>query len=208
MDRDMRGIVQAGYERGNYGKHFHTNPDPTPFERRLLDLLGEYLPVEADVLDLGSGTGIPYDRYLVAQGYHLTGVDFSAKHLALARQHVPQATYLHGDFTRLAFPPESWDGIVSFYAIFHLPRQEHPALFASMYQWLKPRGSILLTLGAREAEYEVEADWLGAPMAWSCYEPETYKRLLAEAGFELRVCDFEGAPGDQEYHFWVLAQKG
>ena len=44
-------------------------------------------------------------------------------------------------------------------------------------------------------------------MAWSSYDPETYKRLLGEAGFEILEACFEGKPGDDEYRFWVLARR-
>jgi cyclopropane fatty-acyl-phospholipid synthase-like methyltransferase len=207
MNADMRTIVQAGYEKDDYVRVFRANPNPTPFEIRFLDLLDPYLSSEASILDLGSGTGLPYDKYLVEKGYRLSGVDFSSKHLALARQNVPQATYLHGDFSKIVFAPSAFDAIVSFYAIFHLPRQEHPTLFARMYQWLKPQGVLLVTLGTSDMEYGEETDWVGAPMVWSSYAPEVYRQMLVKQGFRLRISDFEGAPGDEEYHFWLLAQK-
>ena len=207
MTEKMRSLVQAGYDKGRYAETLRANPAPTPFELRFLDLLCQQIPTGARILDLGSGTGIPYDRYLAARGYRLTGVDFSHKHIALTRQSVPQATYVRGDVSQVSFAPASFAAIVSFYAIFHLPRQEHAALFGKMHEWLAPGGVILVTLGARDDAYGEEADWAGAPMAWSSYAPDVYRQMLPGIGFTLREEAFEGAPGDEEYHYWLLAQK-
>jgi ubiquinone/menaquinone biosynthesis C-methylase UbiE len=51
----------------------------------------------------------------------MTGVDISAAQLALARQHVPNATLIQADMMALAFPPASFDAIVALYSLIHLP---------------------------------------------------------------------------------------
>jgi hypothetical protein len=76
-----------------------------------------------------------------------------------------------------------------------------------MHRWLKSRGKILVTLGTSDMDCDTEADRLGAPMIWSSYPPEAYLRILDRTGFTVRKSGFEGAPGDQEYHFWLLAEK-
>jgi SAM-dependent methyltransferase len=207
MTRDMRALVRDGYERDGYAAAFRTNPEPTAFEARFLEQLCQGLPAGAHILDLGAGVGEPYDRWLVNRGYRLTGVDFSSKHVRLARQNVPQAMYIEADFSRLEFAPASFEAVVCFYAIFHLPRAEQPALFGKIYDWLKPGGLLLATLGHSDEEYGEEADWLGAPMAWSSFAPETYRRMLEELDFAILSGDYDGAPGDAEYHYWLLAEK-
>jgi SAM-dependent methyltransferase len=203
----MRAVVRSGYDRDSYDAVFRADPVLQPFETGFLALLARGLPGEARVLDLGSGTGVPYDRFLAGRGFLVTGVDFSSKHLALARRNVPQAAYVRGDFSRIGFAPESFDAVVSFYAIFHLPRREHPVLFTKIRRWLKPGGALLATLGTSDMECDEEADWLGAPMMWSSFPPEEYLRILKQTGFTVRKSGFEGAPGEEEYHFWVLAEK-
>ena len=80
-------------------------------------------------------------------------------------------------------------------------------LFQKMNRHLKPGGLILVSLGTSDSEYGEEADWCGAPMAWSTYDPPTYEKVIAEAGFTILKSAFEGRPGDEEYHFWVFAEK-
>ena len=205
MNTDMKKLVQEGYENAEYGAIYRIGRALDPFETKFLDLLAQHIPDGADILDLGSGLGVPYDKYLVAQGYRVTGIDFCQKHVDFARKNVPQANYICGDFSQVTFAA-SFDAIVSFYAIFHLPRQEHFDLFGRMYKKLKPGGVILVTLGASDSDYGQD-DWCGATMAWSTYDSETYKQLLARAGFTILYCAFEGQPGDEEYHFWVLAKR-
>ncbi len=207
MTRDMRRIVQDGYEKDGYEKVFRADPVLHPMEIEFLDLLFQGLPKGARILDLGSGTGLPYDKYLAGIGFRVIGVDFSPKHLSLARQNVPQAEYILGDFSKVGFPPESFDAVTAFYSIFHLPRGEHPALFQRMHRWLKPGGRILLTLGTGDMECDEELNWLGAPMMWSSYPPEKNLHILEKTGFAIRKTGYEGEPGDEEYHFWLLAEK-
>ncbi|MSP14270.1 MAG: class I SAM-dependent methyltransferase [Chloroflexi bacterium] len=203
----MKTIVQSGYEEGDYALVFRHNPILTFLEARLLNTLCRQIPGAALILDLGSGIGLPYDKYLADQGHRLVGVDFSLKHVRLARKNIPAASYIYGDFSQIAFVPGSFHAIISCYAIFHIPRQEHAALFAQMYTWLRPDGMILVSLGTSDTEYSEEHDWCGAPMAWSSYTPHTYREMVQQAGFTIKETNFEGQPGDSEYHYWLLAQK-
>jgi hypothetical protein len=44
-------------------------------------------------------------------------------------------------------------------------------------------------------------------MAWSTYDPTTYSKMITEVGLTILEEQFEGSPGDDEYHYWVLAQN-
>jgi ubiquinone/menaquinone biosynthesis C-methylase UbiE len=152
---------------------------------------------------------VPFDRWLVAQGFPVTGVDFSQKHIDLAKRNVPDATYIKADFTTLTFEGESFDGVLSLYAIFHIPRREHGTIFTQIHHWLRPGSSMLLTLGTSDSEYSEDVDWFGSPkMAWSTFSSQAYERMIQATGFTLIESGYEGNPGDDEYHFWVLASKG
>jgi cyclopropane fatty-acyl-phospholipid synthase-like methyltransferase len=66
--------------------------------------------------------------------------------------------YIRGDFSTTNYSPEMYDAITPFYAIFHLPRHEHAALFERMHRCLNPRGRILVTLGTSDMDCDEEAD--------------------------------------------------
>jgi ubiquinone/menaquinone biosynthesis C-methylase UbiE len=167
----------------------------------------EKLPANAQVLDAGCGAGVPISLRL-RECFQVTGVDFSEAQIELAKKNVPAARFLCQDMTRLDFPENTFDGITSYYAIIHIPREEHQALLANFYRMLKPAGFALLCLGAEHLIDDIDEDYLGARMYWSHYDTETYLKLLNECGFSIiwskRVADAtcEGAG-----HLFVFAQK-
>src|SRR2546429_8375786 len=93
-------------------------------------------PQGAHVLDLGCGMGVPTTATL-AQHFTVTGVDISAHQIELARQKVPQATFIQSDISLLDFPPRSFDAVVAFYSLFCLPRAELFPLLQKIASWLR-----------------------------------------------------------------------
>jgi ubiquinone/menaquinone biosynthesis C-methylase UbiE len=174
---------------------------------RLLSEFMDRLPAGAQVLDAGCGAGVPVSQ-LLSERFQVTGVDFSEAQIELARNHVPNARFLCEDMTKLAFPDNTFDGIASYYAIIHVPREEHQALLANFYRMLKPNGIGLLCLGAEHLVDDIDEDYLGTRMYWSHYDTETYLKLLEKCGFSViwskHVSDetCEGAG-----HLFVLVQK-
>ena len=200
----LRRVVRRGYEEGDYAGVFRKDGRLNETQWYFLNSLLDVLPAGATVLDMGCGTGIPFDKYLDEHGYKVTGIDFCRKHLRQARVNVPKARFLYGDFSHTELPGK-FNAVVSFYAVFHIPREEHHDLFLKMYRTLKPNGFILVSLGNNAGE--TEEDFCGARMVWSSLSPSTYKSMLAQIGFEVVMSGYEGKPGDAEYHFWVLARK-
>ncbi|MEF8835946.1 MAG: class I SAM-dependent methyltransferase, partial [Candidatus Thermoplasmatota archaeon] len=121
----MRDRVKRGYEEGQYAKEYREGREIRDFEKELFEDLFEKIGEEGSILDLGCGIGIPFDRYFVDNGFEVTGVDFVEKNIKRAKENVHEADFVRADFSQLAFPKESFDAVVSFYAIFHIPREEH-----------------------------------------------------------------------------------
>jgi 2-polyprenyl-3-methyl-5-hydroxy-6-metoxy-1,4-benzoquinol methylase len=208
MSQDIRKIVEEGYDSGDYAGAFRVSDDLDSTAAHFLRRFADILPAKGRVLDLGCGPGVPFDRWLVSQGFTVTGIDISQKHIDLAKRNVPEATYIKADFTTLALDSESFDGILSLYAIFHIPRQEQGTLLAQIHHWLRPGGSMLLSVGTSDSEYGEDENWFGAPkMVWSSFSPEIYEQMIRSTGFTMVESGYEGNPGDEEYHFWVLASK-
>jgi SAM-dependent methyltransferase len=128
---------------------------------RVVTLLRDRLPAGAKVLELGCATGVPTTRELVKR-FAVTGVEISARNIALARQRVPEARLLHADITQLDLPPASFDAVVAFYTITHVPREEHAPLLQGIARWPRPGGLFVASMGAGDDPGTVEDDWLGA----------------------------------------------
>jgi SAM-dependent methyltransferase len=211
LNETHKRVVEEGYDR--MAESYLGSKDPEdPTTLAALEELAQGLPAGAAVLDLGCGAGVPVTRWLADHGFAVTGVDFSARQLELARRLVPAANFLRADMTDLDFPPESFDAVVAFYSIIHVPRAEHPALLEDVRRWLRLGGAFLATwaLGAWEGEEEDWEGW-GAPMRWSHYGEEANLRMLREPGFEVVSAEARTGKGTgdlEETWLWVLARRG
>lgn len=175
--------------------------------QRYVEMVQREIPPGAPVLDLGCGTGVPVARALATR-YRVTGVDGSARSIELARQNVPDATFLQADMTQVEFPSASFAAVISSYAIIHVPRVEHAALLQRLAGWLQPGGLLIATMGAVESE-GMEEDWLGAPMYWSHFDAGTNQQLVTNAGFELVEAALDTADEDGQpiTHLWIVGRK-
>jgi len=205
---NYKALVREGYDRcaSDYARARRGETEQT------LAHLTSRLGREARVLDIGCGGGIPVARDL-ARVATVTGVDISDEMVGLARQNVPSGTFIHGDIMAQDFPAEHFDAVVSFYAIFHLPREEHKALFRHIQRWLKPGGYLLATLSRWNEPAYTEDDFHGVTMYWSNFGLDEYRVLLQDIGFELlEVANVgHGYDGDaavpDEVHPIVFARK-
>jgi len=170
---------------------------------KYLEKLDNLLKPASTILDLGCGVGKPVDKFLVDRGHQVTGIDFSSKMIELARGHVPEAKYLVRDISELKREEYRVDAVVSFYAIIHIPKENHRELFTKINSFLAEGGLILVTLGKEENE-EI-GDFYGVEMYWSHYGSEQSREIIEEAGFEVIIDEID-ASGEESYHI-ILARK-
>jgi SAM-dependent methyltransferase len=149
-----------------------------------LESLLQLLPRGSSVLDLGCGAGVPIARRLAAW-HRVTGVDASERMLELAREAVPGARFVRGDILDVDVGPDAFDAAVAIFVLFHLPREEHGAVFARVWSWLRPGGYLLVTLSAEAEGPYTEDDFFGTRMYWSNLGYQEYEELLLDLGFEI-----------------------
>lgn len=205
---DPKQVVQEGYDR-IAERHLEWSLTVRSEERaRYTSVLLSELPTGATVLDLGCGAGVPTTQEL-ARRFKVTGVDISQRHIALARQNVPEAQFIQADITQLDFPPASFDAVTAFYSLIHVPRQEQSKLLRDIASWLRPGGLFVATMGARSVERDFDEDFLGARMFWSSFDSETNKRLVEETGLRIMSAQEETAMefGAPVTFLWLIAQK-
>src|ERR1700722_6165479 len=103
--------------RNDRGYANPTSSEDTAAYATWLDELAALLPGAARVLDLGCGAGVPACRILVELGFEVTGLDISAVQVERARSLVPQANFLQADMATWDSESESYEAIVSLYAL-------------------------------------------------------------------------------------------
>ncbi len=216
MPADPKELVEQGYDRIAECYLSWVQSQPSPRERYATKVLDNAPASSPRVLELGCGAGYPITRMLLDRGAQVVANDISARQLELAKARCPQATFLLGDMTALSFEPASFDGVVSFFSIAHLPRREHQAMFSKIHAWLRPGGMFVFNLSAVDEE-EMHGDFLGHHMFWSSHGVEESQALVNGAGFEVVEADvLEAGDGlldedDPDYgvkFLWIVARKG
>lgn len=208
--KSSKAIVEDGYNivAPTYFTWFSSRPTTTRMEH--LDKLISLLAPGASVLELGCGAGVPCTQAFIKHGLKVTGADISAAQIALAHEHVPQATLIHSDMMSLSFEPGSFDAVVGFYSVFHLPKDEQGPMVRKMTGWLKEGGWLLVNLTVDVGDQMME-DWMGAKMFWSGHGVEGNREMLKVDGEGLTIVEDEVVGekvGKMEEKFhWILATK-
>jgi 2-polyprenyl-3-methyl-5-hydroxy-6-metoxy-1,4-benzoquinol methylase len=155
------------------------------------------------ILDVGCGSGVPVAYTLSKKGFKVIGIDISEEMINLARKHVPKGVFLLQDMKSMDFDSNTFDGIISTYAIFHIPREQHLKLMKNFNTMMKKAGLLLVSMGS--TEWEGKDKFHGAMMYWSHYDSQKNVDIVKKAGFIIlkdQVIESRG-----EKHQWILAKK-
>ena len=92
--------------------------------------------------------------------------------------------------SEIEFAPASFDGVIAFDSIWHVPRPEHEPLFRKICGWLAPRGAALFTLaGPDETEWVdgrgLFTELMGAPIFYDAWPRRVSLEMLGAAGLSV-----------------------
>jgi SAM-dependent methyltransferase len=204
---DYKELVKAGYDHcaSDYVDQRHTI---APQELRFIT---ERLSPKSSILDVGCGAGTPVAKHL-STDYDITGVDISSRMIDLAKANVPTARFIVTDIMTADFPTTNFDAIVSFYALFHIPRQEHEDLFRHFADWLKPGGVLLVTLARKDDGPGYTENFYGVTMYWSNFGLEVYRDILKRTGFRIERegivgHGYDNAEASEEVHPFIFCVR-
>ncbi|MEM1428190.1 MAG: class I SAM-dependent methyltransferase [Pseudomonadota bacterium] len=171
-------------------------------EARWLARFARCLPQGARVLDLGCGAGEPIARWFMAEGFAVTGVDFSAAMLEIARARFPSGDWREADMRALDLG-ETFHGIVAWDSFFHLSPGEQRHCIAQMARHLEPHGAALLTVGPEAGEVEGRVG--GEPVYHASLSPAEYAACLEENG--MRLTGFLAEDPETDRHSVLMARR-
>lgn len=169
-------------------------------EKKYLDQFIELLQPKAHVLDIGCGSGYPIAAYLLEHHFQVTGIDGSQELLTIAKKNHPLMKQIYGDIRSVEIT-EKYDGIIEWWCLFHLPKQDQIQMIARFAEWMKPNGILEFTTGDSEIEF-LSSDMLEQELLFFSCAPSVYERALIENGFELLMKE-----SDQDQHLVWLARK-
>ena len=163
---------------------FSQNRNSVLMEKAYLDQLIDIVGLEAEVLDVGCGTGMPMMGYLISRGMQTTGVDASYRMLEIAKDNLPQAEFIKADMRELSLG-RKFDAIIAWHSFFHLPAEDQPGMFKIFKDHLKENGVLLFTSGKEYGEaWGMNG---GKNLFHASLHPDQYRSLLEAQGFRVLV---------------------
>jgi SAM-dependent methyltransferase len=145
--------LEVSYDRvaEHYADEYFGELERKPFDRKLLNQFAKNTRTLGPVCEIGCGPG-QIARYLKDRGVDVYGIDLSLGQVKCARRLNPDITFEQGDMLTLDVSEASLAGIVGFYAIIHLKRDDLKRALIEMRRALKPGGHLLLSFHGGEGE--------------------------------------------------------
>lgn len=149
--------------------------------RRFLDSVSD----STVVLDAGCGQGAPVLSQM-EESATAVGVDLSREQLKLAARNTPDASLAQGDMAALPFDVATFDAVVAYWSIIHVPMDDHQTVVDEFARVLRPGGRLLLCEGTTAWVGE-NPDWLdsGVEMWWNIAGANATRDQLQNAGFAI-----------------------
>jgi SAM-dependent methyltransferase len=192
--------IEASYDRvaARYAEEFFAELNRKPFDCDVLSEFAESVRGLGQVCEVGCGPG-QIARYLQDRGVSMCGIDLSQEMIKVASQLNPDISFARGDMLALELPRASLAGVVCFYAIIHLKREDATRALMEMHRVLKPGGKLLLSFHGGVGELHRE-EWYDMPVSIdvTLFEPDEMVGYFEAAGFEVERM-VERAPYEFEY---------
>lgn len=162
---EVKSDLSASYDRvaERYAEEYFEELNRKPFDREMLDVFAQVTRGKGLVCEIGCGPG-QVGRYLKDRGVDIRGIDLSEQMVKCARRLNPDITFTQGDMLALEMPDASVYGVVSFYAIIHLKRNDVTRALKEMHRVLEPGGKLLVSFHGGDGELHRD-EWYEHPVA-------------------------------------------
>jgi ubiquinone/menaquinone biosynthesis C-methylase UbiE len=183
----MSTSIQSAYDRlaEKYAELFIDELDHKPFDRAWLKEFKARVQPGLPVGDIGCGPG-EIGRFLHDLGLEVQGFDLSEGMLEMARRLHPTMRFVQADMRDLPLDDGALGGLVAFYSIIHLPREDVVKALREFHRVLVPGGPVLLCYhrgeGELVSENVLDTDISMSATLFGAAEVATYAE---EAGLEL-----------------------
>lgn len=165
---------------------FHSRNN-APLYEELYALFASHIKSGDHILDIGCGTGRDAEE-LVKLGLEYTGIDASEGMLAIARGRVKAGRFILGNFYKLNFPDNTFDGFWAAASFLHAPKTDMPILLQEAKRVTKSNGIGFISLKQKtlmDEGYIKETKAGGIERYFAFYTKEEFKNILEKYAFEI-----------------------
>lgn len=177
MSSESDAVIDL-YQR--HAGQFDADRDRSLFEKTWLDRFLALAPAGGSVLDCGCGVGEPIARYVIACGFHLTGIDSSPAMIALCQSRFPAQTWITADLRVLSLNRQV-DAILAWDSFFFLTHDEQRAMFPVFAAHMPVSAPLMFNSGS--AFGQATGSYCGEALRHFSLGPDEYRSLLAANGF-------------------------
>jgi ubiquinone/menaquinone biosynthesis C-methylase UbiE len=137
--------IRESYDRvaAAYADQYGQELAERPLDRALLAAFAEQAPPGLPLADVGCGPG-HVTAFLAGLRSPVVGVDLSPGMIAQAAARHPGLEFSVASMLALPVPDGAYAGVVSFYALIHLPAAERALVIAEFARVLCPGGLVLM----------------------------------------------------------------
>jgi len=188
------------------------SPARMVFLRKFLDMFpGATSNEECRLLELGCGAGVPVTETLLTYPhFRLTANDLSSTQIALGKERLgrERIDWREGDMLALDIDEGSFDAVLAFFSMIHLPREEQGQMLDKIVAWLKPGGYFVANFSSEDMPAAIEDKWLHDKgwMYWSGWGADKTREKVKAAGLEVLVADVAKDVVDGSF-LWIIARK-
>ena len=156
-----------------------------PLDRELLDRFAARVRAVGTVCDIGCGPG-HVARFLHERGVSVVGVDLSHGMVEQARELNAGIEFMQGDMLALNVADETWAGVVAFYSLIHVPREQVTRALQELRRVLRPDGVLFLAFHVGQEVRHLD-EWWGKPVSvdFIFFERAEMEGYLRDAGFAI-----------------------
>ena len=156
------------------------------------DVINEFiskLKPNSKILDLGGGTGKLTDLF-IKKGYEAICYDFSLEMMKKAKEFYPNIPYILDDMLNMEqhFKKNTFDGIIAFYSLFHIPREDINNVFASINNLLNEDGIFCFVVQLGDGENFIDEPYLKENgknvLYFNFFTKEQIEKLLKNNNFK------------------------
>jgi trans-aconitate methyltransferase len=179
---------------------------PNPFHsERQFSAFASLLPQGSAVLDIGCAAGIHVPMFL-GIGHHLryTGLDVSSAFLKTAHRRYPHLPFLQGDISDpKTLPKKKFHGFWASSVLMHVPREDWPALGATITSLMHPRvvGYLCLPVARPTPNPEAGED----PRHFTVFDVKTERALLRSFGWSIQKSGtLDGTRKQSDWRWYIV----